>query len=67
MVDQWVQFPGLLIDLQSLNFSNYHYMDEEVAALLTIRFCFLEACKDIWIFQALCKQTDARLKQLNKK
>lgn len=46
-----VQFPGLLLDLQTLNFSNDHYIYEGVTAIHNIRFCSFKASKDIWVFR----------------
>lgn len=46
-----VQFPGLLLDLQTLNFSNNHYIYDGVTTIPNIRFCSFKACKDIRVFK----------------
>lgn len=44
-----IQFPGLLLNLQILNFSSDHCVYEEVATVLKV--CFLKTCKDIRVFK----------------
>lgn len=46
-----VQFPGLLLDLQTLDFSNDHYIYEGVTTIHNIRFCSFKTSKDIWVFR----------------
>lgn len=60
------QFPGLLLDLQILNFNGNHYIYEQAAAALRQILLF----EDWWGhvgFQGLHEQTDAKSLKSNTK